>query len=71
MQPYALPALDDQWADIAQRGEVGVGVNKGFDVAGGEIAEHGGVPWDWTLQAEHKYHVYQRLSMQSTHGLAS
>src|SRR6266403_1139369 len=36
---HPLPTLDDQRTGFAQRREVGVGVNHGFEVADGEIAK--------------------------------
>src|SRR5215469_352836 len=36
---HSLPTLDDQRTRCAQRREVGVGVNQGFEVADGEIAK--------------------------------
>src|SRR5262249_17936962 len=38
---HALPALEDERSGLAERGELGVGVNQRLDVAGGEIAERG------------------------------
>src|SRR3954447_16765361 len=45
---HALAALDDQRAGFAQRGEIGVGVGHGFDVADGEVAERShGFAFGW------------------------
>src|SRR3954467_13697424 len=37
----ALPAVDHERPGVPDRGEIGIGVNQRFDVANGEIAEHG------------------------------
>ncbi len=44
---HALSALQHQGTALAKGGEIGVGVNQGFDVADGEIAQRHGAMTTW------------------------
>ncbi len=41
VDPDTLAALQDEWSCVAKGRELGIGMDQGFDIAGGEIGQHG------------------------------